>query len=144
MTNLAKDQPCPHCGRYGNRGVSVDAVIIRDGNVLLIKRGAEPYKDFWALLGGYVGWDEDLETAVRREVHEETGLEVTRAEQLGIYGHPGRHPEHVITIAFTITTEGQPLAGDDAQAYQWTNLNTLPELAFDHTQIINDYVATRS
>ena len=52
---LTNSQPCPTCGRYANRGVSVDAVIIRNNQVLLIQRGVEPDKGFWGTPGGYVG-----------------------------------------------------------------------------------------
>ncbi|MBI2028997.1 NUDIX hydrolase [Candidatus Gottesmanbacteria bacterium] len=61
MPNLSNDQHCPVCGRYANRGVSIDAIVIRDHKVLLIQRGVEPNKGFWGTPGGYVGWDESAE-----------------------------------------------------------------------------------
>ena len=66
--------PLPQPDKYVNRGVSVDGVIIRDNKILLIKRGNEPFKGFWALPGGYVDWNESTEEAVAREMMEETGL----------------------------------------------------------------------
>lgn len=139
---IPTNQPCPHCGRFANRGSSVDAIITNENNqILLIKRGAEPYKGYLALIGGYIEWDESAEDAVKREVMEETSLQVTEITLVGVYTKPDRHPKQVINIAFVVKTKGMPKAGDDATAFQWIDLNNLPEnLAFDHRQIINDYI----
>ena len=137
---LKNNEPCPSCGRYNNRGVTVDAVIVKDNKILLIKRGNEPFKGFWALPGGYVGWDETVEDAVKREVAEETGLIVKTLEMIGVYSNPARHPKQVIDVAFTVETEGKPKAGDDAIEVGWFDINDLPELAFDHEKIIGDYL----
>ena len=61
MKPLKIDEQCPNCGRYANRGVSIDAVIIKDNHILLIQRGVEPNKGYWGTPGGYVGWDESTE-----------------------------------------------------------------------------------
>lgn len=136
------NNPCLHCGRYANRGVSVDAIIIHDKQqILLIKRGAEPFKGYWGLVGGYIEWDESAEDAVKREVKEEIGMQVTETRLIGVYTKPERHPKQVINIAYAVTAIGEPKAGDDAVEYQWTSLSQLPdELAFDHRQIISDYL----
>jgi 8-oxo-dGTP diphosphatase len=130
---------CPHCGRYDNRGVSVDAVVVHEGNILLIRRGAEPDRGKWAIPGGYVGWDESAEDAVTRELKEETGLVAKKIMFLGVYSSPARHPKQVIDIAYFITEfEGVPMFGDDAEDIRWFNLSALPkQMAFDHKKIIS-------
>ncbi|MEW6469701.1 MAG: NUDIX hydrolase [Bacteroidota bacterium] len=136
---LSNTQPCPHCGRYNNRAVSIDAVIIQSDKVLLIKRGKDPFKGHWALPGGFVEWDETTEDSVAREVLEETGLKVESCTLIGVYSSPKRHPQQVINVAYTVQATGQPRAGDDALEFQWCSINTLPELlAFDHREIILD------
>lgn len=62
--SLNNNEPCPVCGRYANRGVSIDAVILKYNKVLLIQRGVEPNKGLWGTPGGYVGWDESSEYTV--------------------------------------------------------------------------------
>jgi 8-oxo-dGTP diphosphatase len=143
MDNLSNNKPCPRCGRYNNRAVTIDAVIIKDNKVLLIKRGAEPFRDYWALPGGHIDWDETLKDAVRREVKEELGVEVTNLYQIGIYSDPKRHPKQSINVSFGAEITGEIKTGDDALEYRWYNLNQLPELAFDHKMIIRDYINRR-
>lgn len=136
---LGHDEQCPQCGRYDNRGVTVDALILKGKQILLIRRGAEPFKGYWALPGGYVGWDETIQDAIKREVLEEVGLEVTALKQLPVYSDPGRHPRQCIDIPFLVSVEGEIKAGDDAKDAKYFDLNSLPELAFDHQLIIEDY-----
>jgi 8-oxo-dGTP diphosphatase len=62
---LSRDKPCPNCGRYACRAITVDAIIASQAGILLIKRGNEPYKGYWALPGGHVDWDETVEDAGR-------------------------------------------------------------------------------
>lgn len=88
MNQLSKNEPCPHCGRFANRGVSIDAVILKNEEVLLIKRGVEPNKGFWGTPGGYVEWDESAEDAATREVKEETGLNVQNLKLVGVKSSP--------------------------------------------------------
>lgn len=137
--SLGHDEKCPRCGRYDNRGVTVDALILEGIQILLIRRGAEPFKGYWALPGGYVGWDETIQEAVTREVLEETGLKVTGMKQLPVYSDPARHPRQCIDIPFLVSVEGEIRAGDDAKDAKYFDINSLPELAFDHLQIIQDY-----
>lgn len=141
MTTLLNTQQCSYCGRYNNRGVSVDALIIRNGNILLIKRGVEPDKGKWATPGGYIGWDESGEEALIREVKEETGLTVKKTRFINVYSSPHRHPKQVITLAYIVETEGEPVKGDDADEVRWFSLDALPTpLAFDHEKNINEAV----
>ncbi len=105
----------------------------------MIKRGIDPFKGYWALPGGYLEWDESLEEAVKREVKEETGLEVSSLQLIGVYSLPGRHPKQVVNISYLVEAEGKLLPGDDAVRVKWFDTQDLPErLAFDHKKIIND------
>lgn len=142
---IAHDKPCPNCGRYDNRGISVDALIIKDNKILLIRRGAEPDKGKWATPGGYIGWDESASEAVIREVKEETGLNSTKATFLTVSSSPQRHPKQVVTIAYLVEVDDTPLKnGDDAEAAQWFALDALPTpLAFDHSETISLAVSHR-
>lgn len=140
---LKPNEPCPHCGRYLNRWVTVDAIIIQDKQILLILRGTEPFKDFWALPGGLVDWDETIAEAIKREVKEELGLTVVSQKELGVYSDPARSPHQTINIAFFVEVEGEPQAGDDAKACQYFPLDKLPEeMAFDHKKIVEDFLST--
>jgi 8-oxo-dGTP diphosphatase len=123
--------------------VAVDAVIFKTINnnlkLLLIKRKNEPFKNAWALPGGFVNEHEDLDLAAARELYEETNLKVMNLEQLKAFGAPFRDPrQHVVTIAYLGYAEpsAQPIAADDATEVQWFALNDLPDLAFDHDEII--------
>lgn len=140
MNELKKGQPCPHCGRYDNRGVTIDVVIIEGDKILLIKRGNSPFKGNWALPGGFVGWDETTEETVIKEAKEETNLEVGDLRLVGVYSLPERHPKQVINVAYLAgKAEGDVKVGDDALDFKWFSLDNLPEkLAFDHKKIIND------
>lgn len=141
MDILPNNIPCPHCGRYNNRAVTVDAVIIKDNKILLIKRGAEPDKHLWGTPGGHVDWDETIEDAVRREVKEELGVNAVSLKQIGIYSDPNRHPKQCINIPYGVNIEGEIKTGDDAKEYRWFELDNLPKpLAFDHEKIIEDYL----
>jgi ADP-ribose pyrophosphatase YjhB (NUDIX family) len=140
MIDLKRDEQCPHCGRFSNRGLSIDAVIIKNDKILLVQRAAEFDTGFWATPGGYVEWDESTEGSVAREVKEETGLNVTSTKFVGVYSSPDRHPKQVINIVYLAEVEkGEPKAGDDAQDVRWFPLDALPEkMAFDHKQNIAD------
>jgi 8-oxo-dGTP diphosphatase len=137
-----------YCYEYARPMVTVDVVCFwqagQDIRVLLIRRGREPFKDCWAIPGGFVNMDEDLETAARRELKEETHLEPIRMEQFYCFGDPGRDPRgRTISVAFLAWIEDKNesicraiLADDDASDAQWFDLENLPKLAFDHDQII--------
>ena len=139
------NEACPHCGRYINRGISVDAVMVRGDEILLVRRRGSPYQGYWANAGGFVDWNESVEEAVVREVFEETGLRVSQVDLVGVYSSPARHERQVITIAFWVEPgDGTPRAGDDAAEVRWFPLGELPEaLAFDHRQIIADALKQR-
>lgn len=125
--------------------VSVDAVIFSNDeqagvSVLLIKRKDEPFKDTWALPGGLVNNEESLEEAARRELEEETGLSVDHLEQLYAFSEPNRDPRNrVISVAYfgMLESNDQPLSAQtDAREAAWFALDKLPDLAFDHREIL--------
>lgn len=134
-------QRCSCCGRYPSRPLSIDALIVRNNEILLIKRAIEPYRGFWALPGGHVDWDETVKEAVIREVKEETNLDVKALKLLGVYSKPERHPNQSVAISYITDTQGVAHAGDDAKDVDFFPLDNLPEnLAFDHKEIIGDYL----
>jgi len=125
--------------------VTVDAVVFgffeNKAKLLLIKRKKEPFKGKWALPGGFVEIDEELEDAVARELTEETGLRNIRVEQMHTFGTVGRDPRgRQITTAFMgVAGEEQTKikAGDDAAKAQWFDIEKLPkDLAFDHNEVV--------
>lgn len=131
--------------KYPRPMLTVDAVILckveSSLEVLLIKRKNPPYKDMWALPGGFVDMDEDLIDAVERETFEETGLRLNGFKQLASYGKPDRDPRgrNVAVVHYIILNEKlDPKAGDDAKDAKWFDIDYLPELAFDHAKIIDD------
>jgi len=124
--------------------VSVDAAVFTSSEdkakLLLIKRRNEPFKGKWALPGGFVDIDEELEDAVTRELAEETGLADVPLQQLHTFGKCGRDPRgRQITIVYMgIATKGQSKikAGDDAAEARWFDIKKLPkDLAFDHNEV---------
>jgi 8-oxo-dGTP diphosphatase len=129
---------------YPHPAVAADVALFRDRGgtleLLLIQRGHEPFAGRWALPGGFVNIDEDLEPAARRELLEETGLTAGELRQLRTFGRPGRDPrERVITVVYTgfpADPAKAPSGGDDAADARWFGLEALPKLAFDHAEII--------
>jgi 8-oxo-dGTP diphosphatase len=124
--------------------VTVDAVIFRsrDNNpeILFIKRKNDPFKGLWALPGGFVDENENLPDAAKRELLEETGVVVSIIEQLGAFGKPGRDPRsHTVSIVFCgfVPENTEAVAADDAAEAKWFSVKKLPELAFDHADIVH-------
>ncbi len=90
-------------------GLTVDAVIVYNNGIVLIKRKNEPFKDYYALPGGFVEYGETVEEALLREVKEETGgLDVKPVKLVGVYSRPDRDPRggHTVTVAFLCIGEG--------------------------------------
>lgn len=121
--------------------VTTDLVVVKGCDILLIKRGHDPYQGSWALPGGFVEKNEDLPDAAARELFEETGVSDLRLRQIGAFGKPGRDPRgHTITVAYyseiPVDKEIYVRAGDDAAEAEWFSIYSLPDLAFDHRDII--------
>ena len=125
--------------------VTVDAVIFKsqenETEVLLIKRKNDPFKNKWAIPGGFLEENEDLASGAKRELREETGLVVQDLYELKTYGSVDRDPRgRTISIAFIAITQHQQelKAADDAVEAKWFDLQELPSLAFDHSEILED------
>jgi len=124
---------------WKNPKPTVDTIIQIGEKIVLIKRKNPPYG--WALPGGFVDYGESLEAAAVRVAYEETGLTVKLMELLYVYSDPNRDArQHNISAVFTAQATGSPTAGDDAADAQLFSLSDLPELVFDHDQIVADYI----
>ena len=131
---------------YPRAALTVDAIVFyqteNKTSVLLIERGREPYKNKWALPGGFIEMDETLEKACIRELQEETGLRVEKMKQFRAYDAVDRDPRHrTISVVYAVELENEkPVKGsDDASRAAWFSIDELPELAFDHGQILSDF-----
>ncbi len=130
---------------YPRPSLTVDCIIFGLDEssrlkVLLIQRAKEPFKNHWALPGGFVDENETLEAAALRELQEETGVSDVFIEQLFTFGTPGRDPRgRVVTVAYyaLINLAEHKIGADtDAQDVKWFPINELPPLAFDHAEIL--------
>ena len=129
---------------FPRAALTVDCVVFgfEDSalKVLLIRRGIEPFRDCWALPGGFVRTDETLDEAARRELVEETALENVYLEQLYSFGAVARDPrERVVSVAYFAlvrSADHLPAASTDAAEADWFDVAEVPELAFDHSEIL--------
>lgn len=129
---------------YPRPAVTVDIILfskeINDTHVLLIQRKYEPFKDEWALPGGFVEMDETLEESAMRELAEETGIKEITIHQFYTFGDPGRDPRgrtvSIIFYAFANRHSTHAKAGDDAKHLEWHSISELPPLAFDHQKAL--------
>ena len=143
---------CTGCGKvdYRNPKPCAGVLIVRQGQVLLIRRSMEPYKDWWDIPGGFLEIDEHPAEAAIREAAEETGLKVALTDLLGFY--LGRYASNgatrrTLNIYFVGRVVcGQARAGDDATDLAWFRLDQLPDrLAFRHTrQVFEDWLTLRA
>ncbi len=140
-------ESCDACGSdgYSNPAVAVDAVALREGEsgteVLLIRRGGEPWKGRLAFPGGFVDYGEDPEHAVLRELEEETGVDGFDPVALAIHGDPDRDPrKHIIALFYLVDVDpgAIPRGGDDAADAAWVPIAglTANQVAGSHIQII--------
>ena len=132
--------------KYPRPAVTADCVVITkeaEPNVLLIERGADPYKGCWAFPGGFLNMDETTEQCAVRELEEETGLKIQELQQIGAYSKVDRDPRgRTITVAYlaVIDSPCEVIGQDDAAKAQWFPLDALPDLAFDHDEIMKDAI----
>jgi len=127
--------------KYPRPALTTDGLVLKkeSGQLLLIQRGIEPYKGKWALPGGFVEMDELLVDACKRELMEETGLEVQELTQYTAADKVDRDPRgRTISILFYgyVAEDAVVKGGDDAARAGWFPIDDLPELAFDHADLI--------
>jgi 8-oxo-dGTP diphosphatase len=130
--------------QFPRPALTVDCVVfgldVEGLKILLIRRGLEPFRNRWALPGGFVRIDESIDDAARRELREETGLENVFLEQLYTFGKLGRDPrERVVTVAYyalvNLADHGVQ-AASDADSAAWFDVRDLPKLPFDHEELV--------
>lgn len=131
---------------YPRPAVTADCVVMTNETlpkVLLIQRGADPFKGAWAFPGGFMNMDETTEQCAIRELEEETGLKVATVHQIGAYSKVDRDPRgRTVTVAYLaiINTPQDVIGKDDAAKAEWFPITELPAFAFDHTDIMKDAV----
>ena len=132
--------------KYPRPAVTADCIVITkeaEPKLLLIERGDEPFKGCWAFPGGFMDMDETTEQCAIRELEEETGLKVSKVYQIGAYSKVDRDPRgRTVTVAYlAIVDEPMAVKGqDDAAKAEWFCLSALPQLAFDHDEIMRDAI----
>jgi len=147
LLEAAQASRAPYCYDYPRPSVTVDIILFTfhedQLKVLLVRRDHEPFAHHWALPGGFVNIDEDLEDAARRELSEETNVSDVYLEQLYTFGDPDRDPRgRVITVAYFALLSNDQVRGlqirgaSDAGEAAWWNIYDLPQLAFDHARIL--------
>jgi 8-oxo-dGTP diphosphatase len=143
----------PPVTQFRNPALTVDGVVLHrqhhnqsgdSCSVLLIERGRQPFMGRHALPGGFVEYGEDIDLAVRREIEEETGLDGLPFRQFRTFGSPSRDPRghtvSVVYVAVVIGEQPEVCGGDDAVSAAWFPISRLPDLAFDHAQILEKVV----
>jgi len=141
----------PYTYRYPRPSVTADIAVFGKHDqktvLLLIQRKNDPFKDMWALPGGFMDMEETLEAAASRELNEETGLEGIVLKQFKTYSAIDRDPrQRTITTIFVAMLDQKPeglSAGDDAADLLWFDIHELPELAFDHSEIVQEILKER-
>ena len=133
-----------YCYKFPRPSVTADCIVFtRESTpqVLLIERGDEPFMGCWAFPGGFLNMDETTEQCAIRELKEETGLEVDKVKEIGTYSKVDRDPRgRTITVAYLAMVDAplEVMGQDDAAKAQWFPIDALPELAFDHDEIMKD------
>lgn len=127
---------------YPRPAVTADSVVFCNGSdglsVLLIERANDPFKGCWAFPGGFMDMEENAEDCAKRELMEETGMEVRSLEYLGTFSEVNRDPRgRTITIAYYAVVEKSEVVGaDDASQARWFPIDSIPSLTFDHEEIL--------
>lgn len=143
--NMEKE--CPSCGNdpWPKPSLAVDAVATRNNGdeILLIRRGRNPWKGAWAFPGGFVDIDEDPLDAVLRELEEETGIIGKNPELISVRGNPNRDPrKHIVSIFYRVQVNADsiPNAGDDAEHAEWIKVSRAIDegMAGDHVEVLQN------
>lgn len=132
--------------KYPRPALTVDAIVLKKESrqLLLIQRGIEPYQGKWALPGGFVEMDERLADACQRELIEETNLEISSLTQFLVADKVDRDPRgRTISVVFYGWAQENAVVqgGDDAREARWFSIDQLPELAFDHADVLAEFKA---
>ena len=134
-----------YCYEYPRPAYTVDAAIIarKERKILLIRRKHEPFAGKWAFPGGFMDMDETPEEAIVRELEEETHLKGIVLSQFKTYGALGRDPRgrtvSTLVLGFIDSVdEVEAKEGDDAELTAWFDLDDIPQLAFDHSEIYKE------
>ena len=133
--------------KYPRPAVTADCIVITkeaEPKVLLIQRGTQPFNGCWAFPGGFMNMDETTEQCAVRELKEETGLRLSKIQQIGAYSKVDRDPRgRTVTVAYlAIVDEPVTVTGqDDAAQAEWFPIDALPPLAFDHEDIMRDAIS---
>lgn len=146
---IPKGTVCPCCARYNSRDVVGHALVIKANQVLMVLRANQPMSGYWAIPGGYIDWDESMTDCVQRELKEETGLIATDFSLFGVYADPKRDQDgrQNVGVVYVVTqTAGKEIkSSEEVTEIDWFGFDALPEkIAFDHRQIIEDYIASLS
>lgn len=144
---IPKGAFCECCGRYNARHITVTAIPVTQGKVLMTRRGRDPQQGFWCFPGGYVEWEETVEEAALRELDEETKLTATGIGLLGVYSDPHRDLDgrQNIDCAFVVQVEAEKEIelNDEVVEATWFDWNDLPKnIAFDHRQMFEENLDT--
>jgi 8-oxo-dGTP diphosphatase len=136
---------------YPRPSVTVDIIVTKKENeseyILLIERKNEPFKNQWALPGGFIDINEEIEVAAYRELKEETSISDINLKQFHTFGKTGRDPRgRTISIIYSgeiVNLNQEIKAGDDAKSFRWFKLKEAPEMAFDHKKIVQYFLDNR-
>ncbi|MBP7822826.1 NUDIX hydrolase [Candidatus Gracilibacteria bacterium] len=130
-----------------NTILAADNIITRGSGanqeILLIKRGHDPFRDMWAFPAGKVDTDETIKHGALRELREETGIVLENVEFFGIYDNPTRDPRgRTVSVMYSaqVPDDISFQAADDAKECAWFPIHDLPPMAFDHEQVIKDFI----
>ncbi len=144
MTTALENELCPRCGQRDNRAVTVTAVFVRHGKILLTKREEEPHAGHWSLLSGYVEKGQTTVQAAIAGSWEKARMYGQNPVLIGVFDDPGRHPKQEISVAYAFAADDGAhfSTGDPREAeVGWFDPHSLPPLAFDHAKIIATLVA---
>ena len=140
LTNEGQHVSCASCGfvAYANSAPAVQALVVRDGRVLLARRDREPGEGKWDLPGGFLEEGEEPLAGLQRELREETGLEVESVAFLGAFVEPYLD-RFVLGLTWKAVAEGDAAAADDVAEVRWFAADELPsadEFAFPHHPVL--------